>query len=177
MKAMQSIPMDKCAEYVTKLLLVHPKYAILFLLGRATGLRISEILSITVKDYNNPMYVYQSKTKKIKNVEIPPKLHDCVQNYINETKLESNHALIPSTPWRKEKPLSRTQAYQAMRRTASEMGLEGIGTHSMRKTYAKVIYAETGSLRAVKEALDHEHTETTVRYLVNLDEVLKNAMQ
>ena len=173
---MQSIPLDREAEYATKLLFVAEKYAIMYLLGRATGLRISEILSIRVKDYNKTLKVYQSKTKKTKIAEIPPKLHDTITEYIKRNHLKAKHALIPSVSWRKEKPLSRTQAYIIMRRTASEIGLNSTGTHSMRKTHAKVIYAETGQISAVQEALGHTHLDTTIRYLVNLDEILKTAL-
>jgi len=40
-----------------------------------------------------------------------------------------------------------------------------IGTHSLRRTKATLIYRRTGNLRAVQLLLGHTKIESTVRYL------------
>ena len=163
--------------YVQQLCQVDEKYAMLFNIGIATGLRVGDILRLRVKDIKKMLKVTESKTKKTKNVKLHPIMYETAQEYIKDSKLEGHHAFIPSRPSAKEKPLSRIQAYRIMRRTASKMAQNCIGTHSMRKTYAHTIYAQTRQISAVRKALGHTSIETTMRYLVNdLDKLLENAI-
>jgi integrase len=46
-----------------------------------------------------------------------------------------------------------------------ERRIELIGTHSLRRTKATLIYRRTGNLRAVQLLLGHTKIESTVRYL------------
>jgi site-specific recombinase XerC len=51
--------------------------------------------------------------------------------------------------------------------SVEELGLDlaDYGTHSMRRTKAKLIYQRTKNLRAVRLLLGHSKLESTVRYL------------
>ena len=52
------------------------------------------------------------------------------------------------------------------------------GTHSLRRTKAKLIYKRTGNLRAVQLLLGHTKIESTVRYLgIEVDDALTIAEQ
>ena len=52
------------------------------------------------------------------------------------------------------------------------------GTHSLRRTKAKLIYRRTGNLRAVQLLLGHSKVESTVRYLgIEVDDALAIAEQ
>ena len=62
----------------------------------------------------------------------------------------------------------------------AEIGLEPalIGTHSLRRTKATLIYRRTDNLRAVQRLLGHSKIESTVRYLgVEVDDALAIAEQ
>jgi integrase len=53
-----------------------------------------------------------------------------------------------------------------------------LGTHSLRRTKAALIYRRTGNLRAVQLWLGHTKTESTVRYLgIEVDDALSIAEQ
>jgi integrase len=53
-----------------------------------------------------------------------------------------------------------------------------IGTHSLRRTKATLIYRRTGNLRAVQLILGHRKIESTVRYLgIEVDDALAIAEQ
>ena len=165
MNAVKAIPDGKLVEYVKNLCRVDEKYAMCFNIGYSTGLRISDILSLRVKNVKKRIKVREMKTKKVKNVKLHKVLRKTIKEYVKDKKLKNNHALIPSNEREKCKPISRVQVHNIFRRTGLKMGLELISTHSMRKTYAEKIYAETGQISAVKKALNHEREKTTLRYL------------
>jgi integrase len=53
-----------------------------------------------------------------------------------------------------------------------------LGTHSLRRTKATLIYRRTGNLRAVQLLLGHTKIESTVRYLgIEVDDALSIAEQ
>ena len=53
-----------------------------------------------------------------------------------------------------------------------------LGTHSLRRTKATLIYRRTGNLRAVQLLLGHTKIESTVRYLgIEVDDALAIAEQ
>jgi integrase len=53
-----------------------------------------------------------------------------------------------------------------------------LGTHSLRRTKATLIYRRTGNLRAVQLLLGHRKIESTVRYLgMDVDDALTIAEQ
>jgi site-specific recombinase XerC len=49
--------------------------------------------------------------------------------------------------------------------SALAFAVRSIGTHSLRRTKASIIYKATGNLRAVQILLGHAKIENTVRYL------------
>jgi integrase len=51
-----------------------------------------------------------------------------------------------------------------------------LGTHSLRRTKATIIYRRTGNLRAVQRLLGHTKIESTVRYLgIEIDDAIEIA--
>ena len=174
--AVQAIPKENQKEFLKKLRAVDEKYVVLFLLGLKTGLRVSDILKLKVKAFGKTMRISESKTKKVKVIKLSPEVYEYVKKYIAEYPLTNSHSLIPSTKRVREKSLSRVQAHNIMCRVGREMGLELISTHSMRKSYAKALFARTGQIWSVQRALGHTHQETTMRYLVNFSEMFKKAL-
>jgi integrase len=51
------------------------------------------------------------------------------------------------------------------------------GTHSMRRTKATLIYRRTKNLRAVQLLLGHTKLESTVRFGIEVDDVLEMSEQ
>jgi site-specific recombinase XerC len=71
--------------------------------------------------------------------------------------------------------LSTRQYARIVDEWVSTIGLDKreIGTHSMRRTKASIIYKSTGNLRAVQILLGHSNIQNTVRYLgVDVDDAL-----
>lgn len=105
---------------------------ILFLFGINTGLRISDILKLRVRDVQGWfVFVREKKTKKTKEVKMPSDLKKDIRIYVkNKPK---NEFLFKSRNG-KNKPITRGMAYKILQDVAQEFGLERIGTHSFRKT-------------------------------------------
>lgn len=58
------------------------------------------------------------------------------------------------------------------------LDLAKIGTHSLRRTKAVLIYRRTGNLRAVQLLLGHSTIESTVRYLgIEVDDAIEIAQK
>jgi integrase len=144
---------------------VHPKYGVLWKLGTSTGLRVSDLLRLRVRDIVPYSEVTERKTGKKRKLELTAAMHAEIMAYAAQFGLKPRDYIVFSTEYAKHKPLSRSQAWRIIARTSSKMGLSFIGAHSMRKTYAHTIYASTGELGAVQKALNHKYLETTLTYL------------
>lgn len=149
----------------------------LFLLGIHTGFRISELLSITVKDVvrDNEVLPYlriSKRNRKGKTKSHTVLLHEKVKPLILElSKEQSLDSPLFRSPQHLGQAISRAitrdGALQALKKAFKKGNIEGVvATHSMRKTFAKNMYAGlSGDLNATRAALGHAHTETTARYL------------
>jgi integrase len=157
-----------------KLGAVHPKYKIMLHLGVYTGLRVSDILGIRARDVKtSPLIVQEKKTGKIRVIAFESKLGALFECYVQSEGLRPGDYLIYSCGTRKDKALSRVQAWRVMRRVGLEMGVEGIGTHSMRKTYAREHFGTYGSVEALQREFGHKYVWTTMGYLVDQKDVAK----
>ncbi len=64
------------------------------------------------------------------------------------------------------------------RRAANVLDPKFLGTHSLRRTKATLIYRRTGNLRAIQLLLGHRKIESTARYLgIEVDDALAIAEQ
>jgi integrase len=150
---------------------ISTKYPLLVRLGVLTGLRVSDILALKVGDVregveNGFMSVRERKTGKYRVVALDANIALEFDWHVRVNALQDEHYLIFSNPYRKNKPLSRQQAWRIIRR----FGGDGIAPHSLRKTYAKDYFTRTGDIEGLREALNHKYIDTTLGYLVNKDE-------
>lgn len=136
----------------------------MFLLGTYTGLRISDILRLRVKDVAGKNYINlkEKKTNKHKRIPINPVLKRELKSYIEDKPL--NEYLIKSRIG-KNQPISRTQAYRIMKEIANTFGLDEIGTHSMRKTFGYHYYKQTKDIAFLQKVFNHAKPEDTLRYI------------
>lgn len=112
---------------------------LLFITGINTGLRISDIRILKVSDVlnedrtpKNHITIREKKTGKIKKFKINDALSREFMDYTKNMKM--NDYLFYS---RKgiNKPITRIQAYRILNTVARKIGLEEIGTHTLRKTF------------------------------------------
>jgi site-specific recombinase XerD len=149
----------------------------LFILGLSTGGRISELLSLRIKDvwqYSKPVdtiYFRKSKTKGQRHGRGVP-IKTAAQNAITELiqwyqgqgiKLSEETPLFLS---QKGGEITRQHAHDILNKAFTIAKLQGkVSAHSLRKTYANKLLQQGGNLYAVKEALGHASVQTTQDYL------------
>lgn len=138
------------------------KYQLIFRLGCATGLRISDIVKLKkeILAIKQPTIVEQ-KTKKSKRFYIPKKLRteliDFCQNnsvYIFESTAEKGH-------------ITRQAVWKHFKIVAKRLNIQiNIGTHTMRKNHAKHLQLSGKSYNYIKNKLNHDNLADTLLYLL-----------
>ena len=166
---------------------------ILFRLGINSGLRISDILKMKVKDIKNQSYfiLKEQKTGKSQRLKIQPKLKQELDKYIKG--MDDEDYLIGSRKYKdkltitikakdkdnkikniKQKidnisnnsPIERMQAYRILNDAANEVGIEEpIGCHSLRKTFGYWMFKMCNDITMVQKFLNHSSPQVTLRYI------------
>lgn len=154
------------------------KYYIMFIIGVNVGLRVSDILTLKVEDVYDKSHVVisEEKTGKTKRFLINSQLQKELKSYIDKNGLTANDYLIQS---RKgvNKPISRVQAYRLLNECAEPLGLEEIGTHTMRKTFGYWQYQQFHDVALLQELFNHSAPSITLRYIGITDDNKDKAMQ
>ena len=146
----------------------------LFIIGLRTGFRISELLSLTVKDvYDNGTIVDRIKVAKSnmkgkgksREMILHPQAKDAIKELI-QPNMNPNDPLFQSRNGTL-KTLSRHGAHKTLKLAYKAAGLSGsLATHTMRKSFAKNVYkALSHDLIATGRALGHEDIRNTIKYL------------
>lgn len=151
------------------------KYYIMFITGINLGLRINEILKMTVGDVKNRTHkrFRQSKTGKEITVAYNSELIKAYKEYCMNRP--PDEALIPSN--RNEyKPITRDTAYKVLREAAEHIGIDNIGTHSLRKTCGYHFYQQTKDVVTLQIWFNHRHQTDTLRYIGITRDNICNAM-
>ena len=149
---------------------LHPRFGLMWAMGIETGLRISDLLSLKVSQISHfgNLDIRESKTGNWRSFKFEPYLLDELNTVVSSYNLIPDHYIFFSHVNRKKKHISRQYAHRLIARISKIRGLEHIGAHSMRKTYACRLFRSTGSLEAVQAILGHKHISTTLIYLRDL---------
>lgn len=152
-------------------------------IGINTGLRISDILQLKVKNVKNKNKITgirSKKTKKPINVKINKILKEELNNYIKDK--EPNDYLIRTNRHDfdgklKNEPISTTQAYRIIKYVELKAKInENLGTHSLRKTFGYNLYKNNINISKIQGALQHENQMDTLRYIGVEEEEIDKAI-
>ncbi len=148
----------------------------LFFMGINTGLRISDLLQLKVKDVRGKTHITikEQKTEKTKRFPIYT-IQDEVDSYIKHMK--DNSFLFPSREGQGKKPLSRYQAWKILNDAGKSVDLEEIGTHTLRKTFGYHFYQKTKDVAMLQEIFNHSAPSVTFRYIGINQDMVDNAMR
>ena len=137
---------------------------IMFRLGIYSGLRISDILRLKVKDVSNKSYINirEKKTGKQKLFPINPTLKNELKNYCSLK--EGNDYLINSREGM-NKSITRKQAYNIIRKAGEAFGMYNLGTHTMRKTFGYHFYIKYKDVVMLQKIFNHSDPSITLKYI------------
>ena len=151
------------------------KVRLLFDLGINWGLRVSDLVSLTVDDVtltsatDNHIRVREQKTGKIRTITVTPKIKKEIEHYIESHKLENSHWLFPSRQRNKQGEIDHINTktlYLQLEKVADYLGWDYVGTHTLRKTYGYWLYkASDHNIALVQRELNHSSQAVTLRYI------------
>lgn len=149
---------------------------VMWMLGIYSGLRISDILKLRVRDVYGRQYINirEMKTGKQRRFEINPPLARALNTYCEGRRPEEY--LIKSRE-RDNKPITRSMAYKILQDAAEQFGLESIGTHSMRKTFGYHFYIQTKDVVTLMKIFNHSSQLMTLRYIGIEEEQVNEAIK
>ena len=149
---------------------------LLFITGINTGLRISDIIKLRVLDVLNEdrtvkshICINEQKTSKRKRFKINDTL---AREFLEYTKNMKMTDYLFTSRKGINKPITRIQAYRLLNAVASKIGLEDIGTHTLRKTFGYHFYKKTKDVAMLQKLFNHSSPSITLRYLgIEQDEI------
>ncbi len=151
------------------------KYFIMFEIGVGTGMQLQDILKLKVKDVADQEFLeVRIGTKQIRrSFTFSEELKQEIARFI-EGKLPEQYLIVGHAS--SSEPLSREQAYRALKSAGRSIGLTSIGAQTMRKTFAWRYYKESGDIYYLQNLLNHASPSITYRYIgekPNVEVVLK----
>lgn len=157
-----------------------PRNYTIFKLGLVTMLRVSDLLALRRNEIFNDdgtiklnAYTVDQKTGKHNILYLKPAFND-LAIYIKwlDENYPKSEWLFPSSE-HPDKHVSIKQYYKVIRHVGDLLGIDYLGTHTMRKTGAYRVYVQSNyDIGLVMSLLNHSSQSMTLRYL-GLDQVSK----
>jgi integrase/recombinase XerD len=149
-----------------------PRYRCLWAIQRWTAGRISEALALRWGDLNGVVTYRKgnTKTKTTRQVPTAPRLAAELETYRKAWAAEHGHAptkeecLFPAAG-STTTPQTRQAADKALRQACARLGLEGVSTHSFRRTLATDCVRRGVALNVVQQITGHKTLGSLGHYL------------
>lgn len=152
---------------------------VLFMFGLYSGLRISDILPLKVKDVKGIriLRLKEQKTTKVKVFELNPILRDVIKEYVKGKK---DHEYLFASRKRTNgvhKAIGRNRAYMILRGLGEVYGLDNVGCHSMRKTFGYHYYTQTKDIGFLMKIFNHATQQQTLDYIGITQETINSTFK
>ncbi|MFC0473984.1 tyrosine-type recombinase/integrase [Robertmurraya beringensis] len=143
---------------------------LLFVLGINTGIRISDLLSLKVKEVMDEtgikefLYIGDSACTEGRAYYLNSSVKGELIRYFDMVNCKKEDYLFKSSKY--DQPISRQQAYRIINKAAKEAGIPGkIGTHTIRKTFGYHAYRKGIAISILMEIYHHHTPSETLKYL------------
>ena len=144
----------------------------------ATGIRVSELVSLRLQDVNLPLaYIHCGGESKSRMIPIGAQARLALQRYIEQARRamaapEAGDILFVNCSG---KPMTRQGFWKIMKSYAKQAGIEeDITPHMLRHSFAAHLIENGADLRSVQEMLGHSDISTTQMYAKLTNGNLKN---
>lgn len=147
-------------------------------IGIKTGLRISDILNLKVYDVKNKTQteIIEIKTGKRRTLHLKS-LTSNIIDYLNTEHDGESEWLFPS-PSDISRHLASHQYYKILQKIADNLGLDYIGTHTLRKTFSYFFLKQNkGDIVTLMKILNHSSQAVTLRYAGIEEEDIKAKLE
>lgn len=133
----------------------------------ATGMRVSELVSLKIEDVNLTMsYIYCRDANKERVIPIENAARVALENYMKgarESMCEGSNYLFTNL---KGQPMTRQGFWKLIKAYAKKAGInKDITPHMIRHSFASHLVTGGADLKAVQEMLGHSDISTTQIYL------------
>ena len=155
----------------------------IFQVGKATLLRVSDLLALRRNEIfdddgsiKKTAYIRDKKTNKPNTLYLKPVKQDLQDYYawLQKNNIRSEW-LFPSTTHH-DRHITEKQFYKIMAKVGDLLGINYLGTHTMRKTGAYRVYTQSNyNIGLVMTVLNHSSEAMTLKYL-GLDQVSREKM-
>lgn len=145
----------------------------IFQLGKATLLRVSDVMQLKKADVFNSdgtikqnTFIHDQKTGKANTLYLKPVHADLLAYYdwLQQQNMISEW-LFPSLQ-HPERHITEKQFYKVMAKVGDLLGINYLGTHTMRKTGAYRVYTQSNyNIGLVMQLLNHSSEAMTLTYL------------
>lgn len=142
---------------------------LLFLVGINTGLRVSDLIKLRVVDMRGRdiLTIREGKTRKRREVNI-----SMIRQEIDRYTENMNKDSYLFKSQKGEKHITTTQVYRILDDAADYLGLDYVGTHTMRKTFGYHHYKQFKDVAILQEIFNHSAPSITRRYIgIRQDEI------
>ncbi|MBI5729867.1 MAG: tyrosine-type recombinase/integrase [Ignavibacteriales bacterium] len=142
------------------------KHRTMLMLAYASGLRVSEVVSLKVEDFDidrNMIHIRGAKGKKDRYTLLPVSLKETLHRYWKEYNLGKSGWLFPGA-----KPnyhLAAQSIQHVFERSVRQAGItKPVSMHTLRHSFATHLLEHGTDLRYIQELLGHESSKTTEIY-------------
>ncbi|HWJ78545.1 MAG TPA: tyrosine-type recombinase/integrase [Niallia sp.] len=141
---------------------------LLFVLGINTGIRVSDLLSLRVKDVIDQKgikeFLYLTESEETKAYYLNSQVQTELDIYLNELDISEEDFLFKSK--KNDHAITRQQAYRIINKAAKQVGITGkIGMHTLRKTFGYHAYRKGIAISILMEIYNHHTPSETLKYL------------
>ena len=151
----------------------NPRNYLLFVVGCNIALRISDLLSIKVKDVIDSkgdirtyLHIKEGKTGRTAKIYINNTVKEALTYFLSKSKgIDPDSYLFKSE--RSNKKLDRVRAWGLIQKWTTDVDLdsERYGTHTLRKTWGYQARLQGLSIEQISEKLGHKSVTVTRRYI------------
>ncbi|MCR1833144.1 site-specific integrase [Oceanobacillus caeni] len=157
---------------IKKYLSDNKRDALLFTLGINSALRVSDLLQLKYSDVidgsGNPVdYIVLRDTKTNKHNRLPltKKVKKAITEHVEANYCDDLNAYLFQGRKKTGKPIQRQAVYRIISNAAEAVGLNNIGSHSLRKTWAYHSYKAGTDIVIIQDMLNHSSPAITLRYI------------